>query len=353
MSNPLASAVVVRPSDEALHNEVTINEVEMEQISRIVQAVEVTLDPRSLQESRNQAHIFLEGLQQDPLAPRYGIILALDSTQSPVIRHHGLSIIDRFLTYSGDRLATALARTVRLWIVHLAESVTEDDPLHIRNKIAKLWVEFAKRWWTADWPHMDELLCSLWAKSLVHKELVAVILESLSEDVFKKEATNASLRTVKLRRACVEIFTPVSVLHGGYPSWDETVPLRYGDEGWLTRLVDFVHEAVFDSRFHSGQGRSCVLKVHAVLKSALRWMSPKAVIECKGALSIFDCLSVHDMSIQAVSLPKPRSLLVPLILGSVRHRLNPCMCCSAARFRLLKNLWSSPRPSLKQIPCRR
>src|SRR5437762_12489141 len=124
----------------------------------------------------------------------------------------------------------------------------------MRNKISQLWVDIAKKSWAADWIDMDEILFQLWNGSLVHKQLVLSILESLSDDIFNRDDTTVALREGQLSRSCVAIFTPASVLSEYFPTRKRDVEVRYGEDGWLVRigrLLDWcVDNDVYNNQEH-------------------------------------------------------------------------------------------------------
>ena len=268
---------------------------------RILQALEIIHDPRSTNILRRNASQYLEEIKSDDKAPYHGFVLASSRSQPAIARHFGISLLDhavrhRWVVYTiEERLA------VRGWVLELAESIAQDDPSYIRNKIAELWVEIAKRSWVLDWMNMDELLVRLWESSVEQKLLVLTILETLSEDIFGHEDTTAGLRGTDLNRACVDIFTPATVLVEQFPSREISVNVRYGEEGWLARIGTLLDWCTSDGQLDDTH-RACALKGLSAFKSAIGWVIPKALITTRAVQRVCACLSTSSISIQLVSI---------------------------------------------------
>lgn len=243
-------------------------------LSQIIQALEIAHAARSTQDARWQAYVFLNEVPRHPEGPQFGLILASDLSRSPTVRHYGLSLLEEAIRPSNSKVSIG---TIESWLWDLAAIIRQDDPIYYRNKVAKLWVDFAKTHWVKDWMNLDKLLVALWTKEEAHKELVAAILENLSEDVFKKDDSLASLHMLELNSACVEMFTPLSVFQELHPSRRSTNNVRFGEEGWLVRLTDFLDSILPDHVLGSDYTRACALRIYAALRSAMSWSVPKAI----------------------------------------------------------------------------
>lgn len=268
---------------------------------QILQALEIIHDPRSTNTLRQNASQYLEIVKSDKEAPYHGFVLASSRSQPAIARHFGLSLLDyavrhRWVDYTVDQRSA-----VQEWILELAQNIANDDPFYIRNKIAELWVEIAKRSWALDWMNMDELLVRLWDSSVAHKLLVLTILENLSEDIFGHEDTTAGLRGTDLSRACVDIFTPAIILVEQFPSRETSVNVRYGKEGWLVRTGTLLDWCVSDGQISETQ-KACAVKGLSVFKSATGWVIPKALVTTRAVQRVCACLSSSSLPIQLVSM---------------------------------------------------
>ncbi|KAL8695366.1 MAG: hypothetical protein Q9218_000125 [Villophora microphyllina] len=227
-----------------------------DQIRRAVAAIH---DSRSSNSLRQKALEYLEQVKFEEEAPYHGYSLAADKSQEDAVRHYALSLLETAVRHQWTDYSAAQNMALRDWELNLAQSVTEQDPYFIRTKIAQIWVEIAKRSWALDWMNMDEQLVHLWEGSLASKELVLTILEMLSEDVFGHEDATAGLRGTDLNRACVDIVTPMHVLVEQFPSRDTSMNVRYGDEGWLSRMGDLLASCITTDGNHEAR-QACAVK---------------------------------------------------------------------------------------------
>ena len=269
--------------------------------AQILRALEVIHDPWSQNFQRQIASQYLEEVKLDKEAPYHGFGLASAKAKPAVVRHFGLSLLDHAIRHRWADYTLEQRTALREWILALSESVAADDPLYLRNKIAEIWVEVAKRSWVLDWMDMDELLVRLWNGSVVQKTLVLTILETLSEDIFGHEDAAAGLRGTDLNRAFVDIFTPATVLTEQFPSRETSINVRYEQEGWLSRIGDLIDWCTNEAQIDEPQ-RACAVKGLCTIKSVIGWIIPKALVDTRSVRRICRCLAAADLSIQLVSI---------------------------------------------------
>jgi exportin-5 len=267
--------------------------------SQIEQALELVHNPRSTNEQRQAAFQYLEGVKEHDDAPAKGYFLCSRKTNSPIVRHYGLSLLEMAIRHRWQSYQPAETSAVRAWVLELAQGVDESDPMFIRNKVAQLWVEVAKRSWALDWMNMDEMLVELWNGSAVRKVLVLEVLETLSENSFGKEDTTTALRGQDLSKACVEIFAPESILVDHFPGRDTTLNVRYGEEGWLARVSDFLGWCN-EQDPENQDVQLCIVKALSTLKSALGWSILLAIASANSVQRICQTLLSRKPLIQLV-----------------------------------------------------
>lgn len=272
----------------------------------IRRALEVVHDARSSNSIRQTASEYLEHINSDEEAPYHGFTLAADRSQAAIVRHYGLSLLENAVRHRWGDYSVEQSMMLREWELSLAQSITDDDPFYIRTKIASIWVEIAKRSWALDWMDMDEHLVRLWTDSLASKELVLTILETLSEDVFGHEDTAAGLRGTDLNSACVDIFTPMSVLLEHFPSRATSINVRYGEEGWLSRMADLL-ELCVTKEGDSKPRKACAVKILVTLRSVINWVIPKSISTANLIPRLCRCLASSHLPIQLVSRLLPDS----------------------------------------------
>lgn len=281
----------------------------------IIRALELIHNPSSTNELRKEALSFVESLKDNDAAARNGFLLASRADHAPVVRYFGLTLLDhvlRHLSFTNPKESLNL----RTMILQLAEGVRPEDPAYLRNKIPQLWAEAAKKSWGLDWMDMDAALVQFWGASLVHKELVLSVLETLSEDVFFREDTVSSLRGSELNRALVEIFTPASIVEQINPDTNTNASFRCGQEGWIIRICEFL-ESCIQNVSSSTQARDAAVKALTTLRSALSWSIYKAISSAPVVSTIFRGLTCQDEQVLLVR----RSLSFPLSVGDTEPRL--------------------------------
>jgi exportin-5 len=271
-------------------------------------ALNIVHSSQSTNQSRHDAQRFLEGVKALPEAPSHGFTLAFDKARSPIERHYGLSLLEHALKHRWAEFNDNQADYLRSWVLQLSQNVSRDDPVFLRNKIAQLWVEVAKRMWAAEWMDMDKLLVQLWevSGSLVHKELVLQILEILSEEVFNGDDAVVALREGALSKAAVEIFLPAALLSAKFPNRQVGPEVRYGDEGWLDRVTHLLGECLEGDVQNNEDVRACAVRALAVLYSLAGWVLPDAISAsfCVGIMC--RALAASHVAIQRVLSPCPK-----------------------------------------------
>lgn len=274
---------------------------------QIHQALEVVHSPYSANETRRQASLFLEEIKANAAAPFHGFTLASDKTQQPVVRHYALSLLEHGIKHKWADYSVEQAAGLRDWVLQLSQNVSQDDPLYLRNKTAQLWVEIAKRSWAAEWVDMDELLVRLWEipDTMVHKEFVLFVLETLSDEIFNGEDTVALLREGALSKACVEIFTPAVVLTEAFPNRQIGTKVRYGEEGWLVRLGEFLNKCLGSDLSSNPQYQNCAVKTLGVYKSVMPWAIPRAISRASSVPYMVRGLAVPSVAVQLVKPSSP------------------------------------------------
>ena len=267
--------------------------------AQILQALEIIHNPKSTNSFRQEATHFLEKVRSDQDAPYHGFALSSDHSQPAVVRHYGLSLLEHTIRYQWEVCSSEQHSGLRGWIVDLAHGVFEGDPPYISNKVAELWVEVAKRSWALDWMDMDEQLARIWENSLAGKVLVLNILETLSDDIFGHEDIVAALRGTELNRACIDIFSSAEVLRERFPNRETSMNVRYGDDGWLSRIGALLDWCIHENA-STGPQRTCVTKALHTLKSVFFWVPPGALVDAHSLTRVLSCLGVSAVPVQLV-----------------------------------------------------
>ncbi|OTA99490.1 hypothetical protein M426DRAFT_325087 [Hypoxylon sp. CI-4A] len=282
----------------------------MDVLLKIREALEVVYSPHSSNDARKDAQIFLEDVKNDENASTYGFQLAFEKSQSPVVRYYALSLLEhaiklRWADYTPDQAAE-----LRNCVLQLSQDVSREDPAYLRNKIALLWAEVAKRSWAVEWMDMDAMLVRLWQlpDSVVHKELVLSILEILSDDVFNRTDPVVVIREDILSRASVEIFTPTAVLVDAYPNRSPGPDVRCGNEGWLARIAELLGHCLSGDIENNAELRGCAVRAFAVLYSLLPWIILNAVTVTQCVPVMCEGLRAAHIDVQKAALEAMHAL---------------------------------------------
>jgi len=289
-------------------------------LPKILDALQLIYNPHSTNLSRQEAQAFLEDVKAASQAPSVGYQLALDRSNPAIVRHYGLSLLEDAIKHKWSGYTEEQADYLRGWVLQLAEKVSGEDPLFLRNKVALLWVEIAKRCWAAEWMDMDELLVQLWRfpGPPTHKELVLYILEMLSDEVFNGDDAVVALREGVLSKACVDIFTPASVLAEAFPNRQSGPEVRSGEEGWMMRVTDLLGEYLEGDVQNNDDLRSCVTRSLGVFYSLMPWAIPRAIVACRCVPVLCKGLAAPHVTVQKVVLPPPSPLLFFFLLSFSR-----------------------------------
>jgi exportin-5 len=280
--------------------------------SDITRALQVIYDSRSDNLTRQKASEYLDSLKNSTWAAQRGHSLACDKTQPAVVQHFGLSLLEHSVRHNWHHFSDGQALELRGWILSLSQGVSGDQPGYLRNKIAQLFVELAKKDWAISWFDMDASLLAFWDQDPTHRELVLTVLESLSEDVFIRDDSAAGLRGHDLHNAVVEIFTPASNVAGGQIK--SRKHLRVNQDGWLLRISRFLSDTPPPPQQASDQAdiKACTCKALACLRSAFAWIMGPAITYTSCMKSIFTTLMTSDPDIQKVRATERNRMCVSI-----------------------------------------
>lgn len=287
-------------------------------LSQVLEALQAIYASNSSNDTRRQATEYLEQAKRHPDAPSQGYTLANDRSQPAALRHYGLTMLEYSIRYSWEDFTTEQGTQLRGYVTDLATNIAQNDPVYLRNKVAQLWTEIAKRSWGAEWLNMDEQLLSLWQHSLHHQAIVLYVLETLSEEIFNRDDATAGLRGSDLGRTCVEIFTPLAVLQEHLPTRDKGPDVRCGDEGWLMRLCDNLAWCLGQDYQNQESIRTLAVKTMNALRAAMPWIIPKAIAATRVISALCRALAVPVVEMQLVHTPRTFPGLLLTIIG--RHR---------------------------------
>ncbi|KAF9908101.1 hypothetical protein EC991_010229 [Linnemannia zychae] len=224
-------------------------------LRNLLAALESINNAATTNNARQQAQEYCEALKRDAAAPLYGYYLAhKDHGQPDIVRHFGLSLIENTARYkwSDASLTPELKTQIRQNVMSLASEgvlpMMTEKPF-IKEKVASLFVEVAKREWPGAWDDMDMFLRQMFFKDDTAREMSLFILRSLCEDVCIYDDAVAGLRKKDLRAGLLVIMSSEAILRKHYPDGvkghENEVTLMVGEQGndgWLSRLSVLLQE---------------------------------------------------------------------------------------------------------------
>ncbi|EMD00164.1 hypothetical protein BAUCODRAFT_367095 [Baudoinia panamericana UAMH 10762] len=280
-------------------------------VDQIRDALAATYDPGISNETRQQALQFLDHVKLMPNAPQHGYNLAEDWRQNDAVRYYGLQILEYTIRYRWTECGLAQTQQLREWTRSLAGSLRKQDPLFIRNKVAQLWVEVAKRCWGDEWMDMDQQLVNLWqtsvgVKGTVNFVFVLYVLETLSEDIINNEDPAAGLRMEVLGAALHEIMVPRYVYEDVVRTRGDRQEVRCDGEGWLARIAEFlvllINQVTREGDVDTASELSaCAIKALDALRPTLVWITIRAALTVDLVPSLFLPFDTEDVALQTAA----------------------------------------------------
>ena len=273
-----------------------------EGINRIIASLDIIYNSSSNNNQRHEAQAFLESIKKLPDCPFWGYQLALiDNNYNNIVRHYALNLLLNSITDHYNEWDTPKKLAVRNWIVELATKVSINDPHYIKEKIAFLWVEIAKRCWGEcllkqnpvlndwktssvtstlnsstspsdttniennsnnnnenvmnniqftdeekidSWISMDSNLLELWNYSPITRELSLIVMRTLFEDIYLLDDPIVSKRKAVLVSLCPEIVISERILSAKYEPNDTVRLFVSSPEGWLIKWAQLLDECI-------------------------------------------------------------------------------------------------------------
>lgn len=267
----------------------------------VIEALQVVHNPASKNDHRREATAYLEEIKTKDGVVDIGFDLANDKTQQPIVRYFGLDILENVIKRQAFALNEQSSAALRQMILRLSLTLSDTPQHFIRNKIAALWVELAKRSWALDWFDLDETLQQLWEQSNIGKEFVFRVLENLSEDVFAREDPTAVLRDRDLNNAVVEIFSSSANYDGGLKIGDNKYHMRKGEEGWTIRISTFLQQLLQQRNLNEESQRLCEAALNT-LRSVFSWIMSPAIVSASAMSVVCEAMTRPEVEIRMTAI---------------------------------------------------
>ncbi|KAH3661734.1 hypothetical protein OGAPHI_005912 [Ogataea philodendri] len=303
-------------------------------VDQIVGSLQIIYNPQSTNEDRHKAQEFLETIKKIPESPFWGYLLALpDSKHDFIVRHFGLNLLSNAIVKDFSAWDLEKQVAVRNWVIELATKVSPQDPHYMKEKVAFLWVETAKRCWglclskeeeeialkdksyseqerLESWASMDSNLLDLWNHSLISRELSLIIFRALFEDVYLLDDPVVSQRNNVLSSLCPEVVTSEQVLLLKYEPNESLRIFAASSEGWLNKWSTFLEECI-DYMLNHPQSTTdetyksfynFAVKILQVFKTSLYWILPIAFRSAGVLEKLSRLLRIDDVQIKTLTV---------------------------------------------------
>ena len=265
------------------------------------QAIDAIYNPQSDNDVRKNATLYLDRAKSHPNAPSTGFTLASNTSEPATVRHFGLALLEYTVRYRWHDLDHDAADSCRRMVIELAQKVDDNEKVFIRNKIAQLWVDIAKKIWPDEWHDLDSQLLQLWQATFAHQMMALHMLEMLSDDAFAKEEYADGSKGGNVGKACSEIFTPLQAYAALFPNRDQLPYIRAGEEGWFIRLLERLKWSC-ENLSAGEQPKAAALQILSTLRSTMSWIFLRVAATHSCVESLATCLQAPDTDIQTVSV---------------------------------------------------
>lgn len=293
-------------------------------IQQIIGALEVIHNPGTGNDNRRQAQEFLNRVEQEQESPFWGYQLSLNKHEASInniVRHFGLTLLQRSIKNHYDSFDLEKSLAIRKWIVELCELVSSSDPIFIKEKLASIWVDIAKRIWglyleeddkepteaSADkkvlgWVTMDKDLLGLWNKDFATRELSLIIFRTLFEDVYILDDPLATRRSSILTMLCTEVLTPNDILLQYYTRNNDLYESRSTDDGWVLKWSEFLGQCLADNNCSSKESSTFAIRLLSTLKTCFHWILPEVLKLADMLTKLSQCLLVDNVKIKILTI---------------------------------------------------
>ena len=290
-----------------------------ESMQSITDALSAELDPRTTNDIRQQAREYLVSIKQHFDAPHYGFVLAEDPNHNEAVRYYGLQLLEHAIRYKWETYGRTQTDQILRWVQCLAGSIRAVDKSFIRNKIAQLWADAAKRSWAGEWMEQDKQLVALWErpkkdKGFSAKMFVLYVLETLSEDIMEGEDTLAGLRSDELKSALNDVMVPLPLYQEFQQTRKERMDVRFGDDGWVSRMCALFAWCLREiktspDRAYTDKALECAIKTLHALRPTMQWINLKGPVEVNMVSCFSLVFQMYDPELQTAAAELMYTLL--------------------------------------------
>ena len=283
----------------------------------VINALEVIYSPKSDNDQRLEAQRFLDQVKLRDESPLWGFDIAVNNPSNYILKHFGLGLLAEAIKKNWTLYNDEKKLALRKWVMELNYKVHDEDPRYIKEKLAFLWVEIAKRTWgealkasvsdenefVNSWVDMDSNLTELWNISQSSRELTLIIFRILFEDVFLLDDITVLKRMTIIQPLCVMIVCPMDVFAKRYKFTDKWTLFKANQEGWFALWTQELNNAL------QQKNAEYVVRLLETLKTCLNWPLSEVLIKNDILSSLLQCFLSNIPKAQSTSLDSMHILL--------------------------------------------
>ncbi|QLL33136.1 hypothetical protein HG536_0E00460 [Torulaspora globosa] len=285
--------------------------------SQVITALEVIYSGKSTNEERLEAQKFLDRVKGHEESPFWGYEIALNNPADYILKHFGLGLLENAVRKNWVDYNLEKRLALRKWVVELNCGVQKEDPRYIKQKLAFLWVEIAKRTWgealrgdnpskeelMESWVDMDANLTELWNIGGASRELALVIFKILFEDVFLLDDLTVLKRMTIIQPLCVMTISPMDVFATKYKFTEKWTLFKANQEGWFALWVSELNNALAQNN------AEYVIRLLETLKTCLNWPLGEVIIKNDIFSTLLQCFLSNIPKAQSMALDSMHILL--------------------------------------------
>lgn len=286
-------------------------------VSQIITALDVIYSPTSTNDKRQEAQMFLEKVKFTDEAPFYGYNIALENPNNFILKHFGLNLLSNSIKKNWQDYNQEKKIALRKWIVELNFSVNSQDPRYIKEKLAFLWVELAKKVWgeclkkttpnddemLESWVDMDQNLTQLWYTNEAAREIALIIFRILFEDVFLLEDFSVLKRISVIQPLCVMLVSPIDIFTAKYKFTSKWSNFKANPDGWFQLWITELNNALIQNN------SEYVIRLLETLKTSLNWPLSEILIKNNVLQTLLQCCASNIPKAQSMALDSVHILL--------------------------------------------
>lgn len=273
--------------------------------------------PESTNIERLEAQKFLDRVKIHEESPFWGYQISFNNPTDYILKHFGLGLLENAVKNNWTDYDNEKRIALRKWIMELNYRVTKDDPRYVKQKLAFLWVEVAKRTWgealkedspneeqlANSWSDMDNNLTELWNIGEASRELTLIIFKILFEDVFLLDDLTVLKRMTIIQPLCVMVVCPMDIFATKYKFTDKWTLFKANREGWFALWVSELNSAL------AQRNAEYVIRLLETLKTCLNWPLSEVIIKNDIFETLLQCFLSNIPKAQSMALDSMHILL--------------------------------------------